>query len=45
LGMLVLPFRVFGFSARPSVLPLGVVLLGLAARSEFLTRCRMARTG
>jgi hypothetical protein len=36
--MLVVPFRVFGFAAQPWVLPPRVVLLGLAARPEFLTR-------
>jgi hypothetical protein len=33
-----LPFRVFGFAAQPWAFPLQVVLLGLAARSEFLIR-------
>ena len=36
--MLVVPFRVFGFAACPLVLPPRVILWGLAARSEFLTR-------
>jgi hypothetical protein len=43
--VLVLPFRVFGFAARPWVLPLRVVLLGLASRSEFLARRRIALMG
>jgi hypothetical protein len=34
----VVPFRVFGLPARPWVLPPPAVLLGLATRSEFLTR-------
>jgi hypothetical protein len=32
------PFRVFGVAARPGVLPPQAVLVGLAARSEFLAR-------
>jgi hypothetical protein len=37
-AVLVLLFRVFGFAARPWVLPPRAVLLGLAARSECLAR-------
>jgi hypothetical protein len=36
--MLMVPFRVFGVAARPGVLPPQAVLVGLAARSEFLAR-------
>jgi hypothetical protein len=36
--MPVVPFRVFGLAAQSSALPPRVVLLGLAARPEFLTR-------
>jgi len=43
--MLVVPFRVFGWTARPSVSPPRVVLSGLAARPEFLTRRSTARMG
>jgi hypothetical protein len=43
--VLVVPFRVFGFAAQPWVLPLRVVLLGLASRSEFLTRRCIAFMG
>jgi hypothetical protein len=32
------PFRVFGLTARPQVLPPEVVLSESAARPEFLTR-------
>jgi hypothetical protein len=36
--MPVVPFRVFGLAAQPLALPPQVVLLGLAARPEFLAR-------
>jgi hypothetical protein len=43
--VLVVPFRVFALTARPSVSPPRDVLSGLATRSEFLTRCGTALIG
>jgi hypothetical protein len=43
--VLVVPFRVFGSVVRSPMLPPAVVLLGLAARPEFLTRYGAALMG
>jgi hypothetical protein len=41
----VVPFRVFGSVVRSPMLPPAIVLLGLAARSEFLARYSTALMG
>jgi hypothetical protein len=43
--VLLVPFRVFGSAVRSPTLPPVLVLLGLAARSEFLARYSIALMG